>query len=165
MAEIEVTGTVNQFIKSMNQIDPDFRKTLIKRVKDEGKPVETAIKNNLPVVAPLSGMNNNGRLGWGIGKPVNSTTLSFKATASRYKAVTPLLRVIVNSPATVVADMAGRKSSGSTRSGRNMIAVMNARARRASRYVYPAGDLAKPEVEKQIKITIEEAARETLRKL
>jgi hypothetical protein len=165
MAEIKVTGTINQFLRSLKQVDPDFRKTLVKRVKEIGKPVETAIKSELPVIAPLSGMNNNGRLGWGIGKPVNSTTLSFKATASRYKAVTPLLRVIVNSPATVVADMAGRRSSGSTPSGRNMIKVMNARARRASRYVYPAGEKAKPGVEDQIKITIEEAARTTLRNL
>jgi hypothetical protein len=164
MAEIEITGTVNQFLKSMNQVDPDFRKTLIKRVKEIGKPVDTAIKNGLPSIAPLSGMNNNGRLGWGIGKPAKSTTLSFRATGNKFNKVSPLLKVIVNSPATVVSDIAGRRSEGNTRSGRVMIRQLN-RERRASRYVYPAGDRAKPGVEEQIKITIEEAARETLRKL
>jgi hypothetical protein len=159
-----VEGTVNQFLRSLKRVDPDLRKQLVRRVKEIGKPVQTAIKNNLPAISVLRGMNNNGRLGWGIGKPADSTTLRFKATASKTSAISPLLSVVVNSPATVVTDMAGRRSEGNTKSGRAMIARLN-RERRASRYVYPAGDQSKPEVEHQIKATIEEAARETLRNL
>jgi hypothetical protein len=159
-----IEGTVNQFMRSLKRIDPDLRKQLMRRVKALGKPVETAIKSNLPAISVLIGMNNKGRLGWGIGKPANSTTLRFKSTASKMSSVSPLLSVVVNSPAMVITDMAGRRSEGKTKSGRQMIARLN-RERRASRFVYPAGDKAKPGVDEQIKVTIEEAARETLRNL
>jgi len=162
MATVE--GTVNQFLRSIRRVDPDLRKQLVRRVKEIGKPVQSAIKANLPIQPILKGMVNNGRLGWGVGKPATSTTLRFRATASKTSAVSPLLSVVINSPAMVVTDIAGRRSEGRTKAGRAMIARLN-RERRASRFVYPAGDKAKPGVEEQIKATIEEAARDTLRNL
>jgi len=154
----DVPGTAANLLKALKSIDPELRKQLVRRIKDIGKPVQTAISSNLPTVAPLSGMNNNGRLGWGVGTSATSTTLSFKSTGSKTSAVTPLLSVKANSAATSIADMAGRRSEGQTRSGRVLIARLNA-IRAASRYVYPAGEGASRDVEGQLQITIDEASK------
>ncbi len=153
-----VPGTAANLLKALKSVDPELRKQLVRRIKEIGKPVDTAIKANLPTIAPLSGMNNNGRLGWGVGKPATSTTLAFKATASRTSEVSPLLSVKVNSAATAMADIAGRRGNGNTASGRAMIARLNA-IRGASRYVWPAGLASVKDTEAQIQTTIEEASK------
>jgi hypothetical protein len=154
----DVPGTAANLLKALKSIDPELRKAFVRRVKEIGKPVETAIKSNLPTIAPLSGMNNAGRLGWNVGKISNSTTLSFKATGSKTAEVTPLLSVRANSAATAMADIAGRKGSGSTRAGKVLIARLNA-IRAASRYVWPAGEGASKGIEDQIQSTIDEASK------
>jgi hypothetical protein len=154
----DVPGTAANMLKALKSIDPELRKQFVRRVKEIGKPVESAIKSNLPSVAPLSGMNNGGRLGWGVGKPAGSTTLAFKATGSRTKEVTPLLSVKVNSAATAMSDIAGRRGSGVTPSGRAMIARLNA-IRAASRYVWPAGLASSKNVENEIQTTIDGASK------
>jgi len=153
----DVPGTAANLLKALKSIDPELRKQFVRRVKEIGKPVNEAIRSNLPTVAPLSGMNNAGRLGWGVGQSPTSTTLAFKSTGSKTAEVTPLLSVKVNSASTAMADMAGRRSSGNTRSGRAMIQKLNA-IRNASRYVYPAGLAASKNVEAEIQTTIEEAS-------
>ena len=137
---------INKLLKRIREIDPELRKQIVRNIKDVGKPVETAIKQNLPAISPLKGANNKGRLGWNVDKPHDSTTLKFKATGSKTQAVTPLLSVRINSAAMSMMDIAGRKSKGTTRSGRAMIARLN-RERRASRYVWPAGLEASPKVQ------------------
>lgn len=154
----DVPGSAANLLKALKSVDPELRKQFVRRVKEIGKPVQTAIRDGLPTISPLSGMNNNGRLGWGVGTSPTSTTLSFKSTGSKTSAVTPLLAVKVNSAATSVVDMAGRKSAGRTASGRALIAKLNT-IRNASRYVYPAGESASKNVEAQIQITIDEASK------
>lgn len=149
---------INKMLKALKEIDPELRKQFVRDAKQVAKPVDTLIKQSIPSVAPLSGMNNNGRLGWGVGKKADSTTIQFKASGSRRTAVTPLVKIRVNSAATVLADMAGRKANGNTRAGRAMIRNLNERVRHASRFVYPAGEKAQPEAEKQIKAIIEKVA-------
>jgi hypothetical protein len=153
----DVPGTAANLLKALKSIDPELRKQFVRRVKEIGKPVNEAIKSNLPTASPLIGMNNSGRLGWGVGQSPTSTTLAFKSTGSKTAEVTPLLSVKVNSAASSVVDMAGRRSSGNTSSGRAMIAKLNS-IRNASRYVYPAGLAASKNVEAQIQTTIEEAS-------
>jgi hypothetical protein len=155
---------INKMLKALKEIDPELRKAFVRDAKLIAKPVETEIKRGIPVVAPLSGMNNNGRLGWGVGKKPDSTTIQFKAGGSRRTAITPLVKIRVNSAATVLSDMAGRKAMGNTPSGRSMIRVLNERVRRASRYVYPAGEKAQPAAEKEIKAIISKVANYFSRK-
>jgi hypothetical protein len=149
---------INKMLKALKEIDPELRKAFVRDAKAVAKPVEAEIKSAIPHVAPLSGMNNRGRLGWGMGKKADSTTIQFKASGSRRSEVTPLVKIRVNSAATVMADMSGRKANGNDARGRVMIRMLNARVRRASRYVYPAGEKAQPEAEKQIKAIIDKVA-------
>lgn len=153
---------INQLTKALKAIDPELRKTFVRNLKEIARPVETAIKQQLPQVSPLSGMNNSGRLGWGVGKAPDSTSVLFKATGSKTSSITPLLSVRANSAASSLVDMAGRKSSGSTPSGKAMISKLNS-IRGASRYVYPGGESARNQVIKQIEDVIEETSRVVMR--
>jgi hypothetical protein len=71
--EIQIKGLigVNQMIRELKQIEPELYRQLRKDLIQDVKPLYKAIRSNIPTIAPLSGMNNNGRLGWG--KPVRVT--------------------------------------------------------------------------------------------
>lgn len=155
----DVPGTAANLLKALKSIDPELRKRLVQRVKAIGKPIETSIKSNLPTSAPLSKFNNPYRLGWNVGKPANSTSMRFRSSANKERAVTPLLSIRTNSAAVAVVDMAGRGRGGSTPQGRAMVRNLNERAGRASRYVWPAGLAAQPQAEREIQITIDEASK------
>jgi hypothetical protein len=47
-------------------------------------------------------------LGWGVGVPANKTLIQFRTSAGGKSLTTSLVRIKVSSPATVLADMAGR---------------------------------------------------------
>lgn len=153
---------INQLVKGLKAIDPELRKSFIRNLKTIAKPVELAIKQQLPQVSPLTGMNNKGRLGWGVGKAPDSTSILFKSGGSKTQAVTPLLSVRANSAAMSLVDMAGRKSDGNTASGRAMIRKLNS-MRSASRYVYPGGESARDQVIQQIQDCIEETSKIVMR--
>ena len=154
---LETTVPVAKLLKTLKEVDPAFRKEVVQQAKAIARPVESSIKSELPAVSPLSGFVNNGRLGWDVGKKHDSTTVRFKGTGSRMGSVTSLLSVRINSAAMSVMDMAGRKSSGNTASGRAMIAKLN-QIRGASRYVYPGGEKALAEATNALKGIIDDVA-------
>lgn len=154
---LETTVPIAKILKALKAVDPELRKQFMQQAKSVARPVESAIKSNIPAIAPLSGMNNNGRLGWGVGKSPQSTTVKFKGSASKKSSVTSLLSVQVNSPAVAVADMAGRSSSGNSPRGRALIRNLNA-IRGASRFVYPGGESAAAEAITALKGIIDDVA-------
>lgn len=185
MAEIEfkpldIEQPIAQYLRELKAIDPEMRKQFTKDAKRIAAPVSAAIKSALPSVAPLSGMNEPGRLGWDVGVPHDKTILKFKGTRSRDRAVTPLLSVWVMSPVVAMIDMAGRgggKERGLSREyvsrgkkrrhklngqGRSMITHLG---RIPSRYVYPAGERARAAIEKELQTIIEEVAQRFNRRM
>lgn len=115
---------VRELQKRLKAIEPRLRTEFVREVKAIGKPVESAIKSGIPPVAPLSGMNSTGRMGWGVGVAANKTQINFRTKSTGRYLTTSLLRVRVMSPATIVSDMAGKsgrfigsgyKGSGETR--------------------------------------------------
>lgn len=102
---------IREFQKRLIALDKDLRAEFIREVKAVGKPLEQQIKAAIPSVAPLSGMNGKGRLGWGSNEAANKTLIQFRTASSGKSNVTTLLRVRVSSPATVLADMAGRSGN------------------------------------------------------
>lgn len=103
-----VVFDVKGLLKDLETLEPGLKKQLVRDAKEVAKPIVSIIKSSIPATAPLSGMNNNGRIGWGAVKPANSVTVKFRSGRSRYTAVTPLLSVWVNSPMTAIADVAGK---------------------------------------------------------
>jgi hypothetical protein len=181
MAE-NVIYDVKGLLKDLEQLQPGLRKALVKDAKDIGKPIAAVIKSQIPTTAPLSGMANSGRLGWGSGKPANSVTTKFRSGRSRYTAVTPLVSVWVNSPMTAIADIAGKGAMRKakkvtseyaykggkrrhqvTTQGRIMVSRL--KERNLNNFVYPAVEDRIEDAQTQIKLIIDKYARMVNRKL
>jgi hypothetical protein len=169
----------------LKTFEPKLKKKLLAEARGIAKDPQDVIQNIIPATAPLSGMsmehNASGRTGWGAVKPANKVDFSTRTTGSKKYAVTSLFRLIVASPMTAIADVAGKGSGvprnlmtkpypykGGTRShrvnrqGQNMIKVL--RERRKSNFVYPAVESSLPGIERKLKLVIEKYAREINRK-
>jgi hypothetical protein len=147
--EVQIGGIVgvNQMIKELRQVEPELYRQLRKDLINDVKPLYRAIRSNIPPVAPLSGLNNNGRLAWG--KPVR---VSAKINLKQKRGFTSLLTVRTENAAVEMIDMAGSKSTGNTLQGRAMIANLSGKA---SRYVWPAANRFLPEIIKAANNTLE----------
>lgn len=147
--QVEIKGIVgvNQMIRELKQIEPELYRQLRKDLINDVKPLYAAIKSNIPAVAPLSGLNNNGRLGWG--KPVR---VSAKINLKQKKGFTTLLTVRTQNAAVEMIDMAGSKNEPTTEQGRALIANLPGKA---SRYVWPAANRFLPEIIKAANNTLE----------
>ena len=119
---------IKEMQKSLKELEPKLDKAMQRDAKTIAKPGADRVKSVIPSVAPLtgkdgqSGMLNNGRLGWGIGKPANSVTVRYRSGRSKQFAVTSLVAIWVNSPATAMVDVAGKgRSSNNGRQSRKFM--------------------------------------------
>jgi hypothetical protein len=168
---------VRELQKRLKAIEPRLRTELVRDVKRIARPLESDIKSNIPSVAPLSGMGKDrGRLGWGVGVPANKTLIQFRTSAGGKSLTTSLVRVKVSSPATVLADMAGRsgrfigegrrndnasasekRRNASPAKGRKFIESLNrALGSGASRMAWPAAERSRDAV----RVAIEQVLRQ-----
>lgn len=164
MANDVVYSNVRELTRRLKAIDPELRKALVRDAKKVAKPVATEIANNIPVAAPLSGMEKPGRLNWEQssnrkGQRIRTKTVrtKFSASGSKKTAVTSLVKVQVMSPAVSMVDMARR---GRTRAG---IAMVNNLAGRASRFVWPAAEKKLPEAKIEVQKILEVASAKITR--
>jgi hypothetical protein len=159
-----------------------LRTELVRDVKRIARPMESDIKSNIPSIAPLSGMGKDrGRVGWGVGVPANKTLIQFRTSAGGKSLTTSLVRIKVSSPATVLADMAGRSgrfigegrrndnaSAGEKRrnsspaKGRKFIESLNrALGSGASRMAWPAAEKSRDAV----RVAIEQVLRQAYNRI
>lgn len=196
------SADVKAMFRKLKDIEPGAVKEFRKEINRIAKPVADQIKLNIPNQPPLSGMGfvisrtskrtgsqsyvvNEGRLNWqGVGKAgislrgkatnPKSLTISNAIRPSGRSLTTPIAKVIINSPAVSMADMAGRKGSGNvgTRSreyvyrkrngeivkrrhavngqGRHMIRELTSRYGKASRFGWPALEKQVDDVAREI---------------
>jgi len=190
---------VKSLLRDLDGLAPGLRKQLVKDSKDIAKPIASNIKSHIPATAPLSGMNSTypirtsrghltgnpgGRLAWGAVKPANQVQIKFRSGRSRYTAITSLLSIWITSPATAMADVAGKgglnKSVKLTRryaykndtrrhrvNGGNGGAdfVRNLKSRGANDFVYPAVGDSIDDAQQEVKLIIDRYARMVNRKL
>jgi hypothetical protein len=177
MADIIYTD-IHRLQSELAAIEPKLKTALVRDAKKAAIPVESAIHSALPTISPLRGAITKGRLGFGIGVPSNKTIISFRASGSRFSAVTSLVSVKVQSPLTAIMDYAGRKGNGAAPGGQSkpyayggvvrthtingqgqaMIAKLN-RMRRASRFAWPAAEESLPKAEQAVRLVVENACR------
>jgi hypothetical protein len=185
MDKSNIVYDAKDLFNQLKTIEPKLKKEMVSEARKIAKAPQELIKNAIPEVAPLSGMgidkNPSGRTAWGAVKPANKVDFSTRTTGSKKYAVTSLFRLIVASPMTAIADIAGKGSGvprnqvtkpyaykGGTRThkingqGENMISVL--RTRRKSNFVYPAVQSSLPSVEAELKLVVEKFARKINRK-
>jgi len=174
----EVVFDVKKLLNQIKSVEPKLKKELIKSAKVAAEPALSAVKSGIPTVNPYISSkrtpNVNGRLAWGAIKPANAVKFSYKTSGSKFSAVTSLFKLWVQSPATVIADTAGKGSGvpvrsttnpyayqGRTRThkvttqGRSMIRHLQAKGRRGSNFVYPSVEHSLPSVRSKLKLVVD----------
>jgi hypothetical protein len=148
-AEVQIKGIagVNEMIRELKQIEPELYKELRKDLISDVKPLYQIIKSRIPIEAPLSGMYNNGRLGWG-----QTIRVSAKINMRKRRGYTSLLTVKTSNAAVEMVDMAGKASQGKTASGKAMIKNLPGTP---SRYVWKAAERYLPQIIESANKTLE----------
>jgi hypothetical protein len=111
ISPVRITG-VKETLQLLDAVQPGSIKELRKDVRRIAEPAVTAIRSNLPVTAPLSGMTHYGRTRFAGAK----VKAELQTRDSRSSNTSSLVRLSVQSPGDAagleIADMAGRKSQG-----------------------------------------------------
>lgn len=162
---VQVQG-VKETLRILKQVHPELRKALIKEMRTAAKPLVQEIQRQLPVEAPLSGMDNDGRLAWNSARVKRSVKLKVggKKVRSQRGQEFPLLRVTIADPDASMFDMAGRGGNGNTPQGQAMIRNLS-RFGAPSRTAYPSADKRLPEVTKGVLDAIDKAAAQINREI
>ena len=187
MNEPTIIYEVKPLLKALEELEPGLKKQMVRDAKSIAKPIASNIKRHIPTTAPLSGMRENGRLGWGIGKPANQVSIRFRSGRSRKTAVTSLVSIWVTSPATAMADVASkgsnrkaktmtnnyrykdsyrkhaiRRGSKGMNGGQNFVA--NLRSRGVNDFVYVAVGDSLDDAQQEVKLVIDRYAKLVNRK-
>jgi hypothetical protein len=127
---VHVTG-VREMMEQLKEIDPKLAAKFRKELRATANDMASIIQSQIQVTPPLSGMSNDTRrsLRWAGAK---ATVSRLSLAGSRRKDVTPLLKILVDSPAGapgyMVAEKAGtRGGAGSSPQGSNLIAILTDR--------------------------------------
>lgn len=157
-------------IRELNKVDAKLVRDMKRDYKSVGSEVRKGIKSAIPAFPPLSGFAKKSASGsaktWGNRFKANTVRVRLRSPQSSSEKNQAILQLQVVSPATVIADMAGRGSDsiqgqmtkeydyrgGKRRhrvngQGKIMIDRLNTKAsgKEASRYVYPAAEEKMPE--------------------
>lgn len=125
---------VEETLDVLDEMRPGLHEQLIKKVDAAAKEIAAAVDAAVPGDAPMGGMDDHdGRTGWRVGRGEAYSARYDKTKASDSE--WPVYRVGMTGAASVMADIA---ASGNTRSGEEMVAVLN-RQGQASRWVWPTG--------------------------
>lgn len=185
-AIVEITD-LQYVLKELSKINDETRKQFRRRFREIATPVQDEIKqgirsNRLGTPGNMRGFKKGpqpGRLTWGTGKPATSAIISMPRISSR-KQYLPISKITVGSPATVIADMAGksnRKTASEPRTriypysrskkGERSHKITRVGSRkfiqnldqtignRASRIVYPSAQEALPEARLEMSRTLD----------
>jgi hypothetical protein len=183
----EVVFNAKELVKALNSLEPGMKNAMVKEMRQVSAPAISAIKLAIPKTNPFISpirpvANTRGRLGWGVKVKPDTVKPSFTTKASKKTAVTSLVRIVVSSPATALADVAGKGSGavlnpvtkpydykGGTRThrtttqGQKMIKHM--KKKKASNFVYPSVEKILPMVKLEIKLVLETYAAKVNRRI
>ncbi|NBU22811.1 MAG: hypothetical protein EBS38_02710 [Actinobacteria bacterium] len=183
-------------LNEISKLNKEIHKEMKKDYRRIAQDVQKGIRDEIKTKPPLSGMRKAkvpGRVTWGNGKPARSAIIRLPRNArGNYL---PIAQIRVGSPATIIADMAG-KSNAQTNSkartamydytiykngtavrvqrdhaitkigSRKFIANLDSRLNsRASRMIYPGAEKKLPEAREEIQLTVAAAVDRVNREL
>ena len=154
---------LDSVVRELNDLEPGLVKQLRKDLVTEIKPLYRIIKSTIDFKEPfIRGFDHDGRTGI----KRNPVRVTGKAVTTRRKFNrTSLVSIRTTSAAVQIADMAGRKASGRTDSGKAMIARLTAKHGSASRFIYPSIEKEIPRVQRTMLDIIEKYTKMVNRKL
>jgi len=133
----EVEGR-EEALKILNDLKPRLYNELVERVREEAEAVADAVNRAMPNSAPMSGFVHGGRTSWAEKGEASAKAQHTLVQTGSGTAEWPVYKISLGGYASAVADIAGAAgASGASLEGANMIAVLNSRVGRASRWVWP----------------------------
>ena len=177
--------------RELNKIDKEILREINKQYKEIAKEPQRAIKKAIPRSAPLRGMRQRvipGRTTWGNIKPAKSVLIRARRPKKLDERVgVPIVQLVVQSPGTIIADMAGRgNSTGAAKvtpiypysralsgfrthtingQGQAMVNALDSFKGGASRMVYPAVEDSMDDVRQEMESVVDEALLRVQREL
>lgn len=162
---VQVEG-VKATLKALKEIDPALRRAAIKEMKSAAQPMVNEVRSRMPL-KPLDNWGEGGRLGWDVNKARRSVKLRFGGKKIRGGSGNqyPLLRLVIQSPAATMYDMAGKRGQGKTPQGQVFVRVLTADWGRPSRLAWPAAEKHMDSVQRGVIEAIDKAAAEINREI
>lgn len=153
-ATVTVTG-VKETLRELGKIEPELAKQIKKDVKQITASVVADAKSAVPnqVLSGFARQWQGGRL-----TPFSSETVRKSITtrfSNRRKGAVAVFAVVMKSAIGTVIDITGRSSSG------NLATQLEARFGRASRFMWPAYERNKGQVEQDLQAVVAVIQRET----
>jgi hypothetical protein len=119
-------------LAELRKVDPNLRKTLQKEMRDDLKPIVTALAGGIPPASPLSGFAlapSGSRWRWAGVTGRTQTPLGKRAKKPGfYPVVSMSFRSRGKAAGFEILELAGSKTAGATPQGRGMIRALNAKA-------------------------------------
>jgi len=144
---------IREMQKALNQLEPKLAGQMQREAKSIAKPGADKVKAQIPTVAPLSGMNNSGRLGWDVGVRANKVTVRYSTRRSRVAKTTSLISIRVDSPVAAMIDVAG-KGKSRDRAVAGIVMISKLREKGNSNFAWPAVEQEIPSMEREIRLVI-----------
>jgi len=169
---IKVEG-LNETLRDLRKIEPKLRRAMLKKMRDDVKPLADAINNRIPATPPIRGFRHDGRTAWATKQRAVVRT-SFKKPKKDINAVSteiPLsvVKVMSQGAAVSIADMAGK---GNGRNDRRAVPPQMKRPNLGqdlpggpSRYFWKDIERMMPEVERRLTETVRDVTMEANREL
>ena len=174
-SSIEVIG-VQAALRELNKVNPALRRQITRDFKQIVKPVIGEAQQTVPGSAPLSGMAKSwtSRSGWQIfpynaGEVRKSIVAKINTRRPRPSTlgneVTAAFRIVFKSPAAMSVDMAGRRGTLRSNRGAAMVAGLEKRFGQASRFLWPAFERKRGEVDREMLGLVDRVMREVGQRL
>jgi hypothetical protein len=143
----QVVG-LKETLRDLNKLDKELSKEIRKEIRNVVQPLADAINQAIPGGPPLSGMDHNGRTGWGNRKKVAvklDTRKPRKYVDRPGRTVTNVVRVTTKDAPTAIVDMAGRAGGTQSRAPLarqrpNFSRALNSRLGAPSRFMWATAE-------------------------
>jgi hypothetical protein len=132
--EIEFSN-LRLLIKTLKELDRKYLSEFYAEAKNIAKGVQDEVIKAIPATSPIRGMrakSTRARLGWNVGKRAKSVVVRANRTIQRKSAFAqgkinnyPIVQVVAQSPAVVLADMAGKTNAYTNKKPRSRKHLIN----------------------------------------
>ena len=191
-----VISDYKRLIRELNKIEPELMRRMRADFKEIAAPVRHEIRKGIPNQPPLSGMQRKlspvGKT-WNTRRRARTVSIRLSNPKRGVDSNSSIVTLAISSPATIIADMAGRGNAGRsgktdwyvyplaknitenqrpgerrhtvTTQGKHMIKTLSERLGGPSRMVYPSAERALPDAQARFYAVINDAVNMIERRL
>lgn len=140
---------LDEVIAVLDEVRPKLHETIIEKMESEAEELANRVTAAIPNEAPMSGFGDHrGGTNWANRGGAKAKPSGLRTGAAGVE--WPVYKIILTGYASAVGDIAGAGSAGKIPQGINMIAVLNARQGRASRWVWPTAERHEAKIERRM---------------